>query len=238
MIVFASLTDKGERNINEDSIGAANDGLVGFFVLADGLGGHDKGEVASQLVVEQSMKHHAEFLGDIEGCFIHSQNHLIDEQRRLNAVNEMKTTMVCLYIADGKAAWGHVGDSRLYHFKNGKLAERTLDHSVPQMLVASGEIREKDICGHSDRNRLLRVMGMEWDVPKYVLGDPVGLTGKNVFLLCSDGFWEWTTTREMEKTLKKAATPESWLDSMKARIMKNGAGRNMDNFSAIAIFAD
>lgn len=69
--------------------------------------------------------------------------------------------------------WGHVGDSRLYYFKNGKIVKRTLDHSVPQMLVARGEIDEKEIRHHPDRNRLVRVMGMEWDEPKYQVSEPM-----------------------------------------------------------------
>ena len=86
--------------------------------------------------------------------------------------------------------WGHVGDSRLYYFKNGRIVKRTLDHSVPQMLVAAGEIDEKEIRHHPDRNRLVRVMGMEWDEPKYQVSEPMPEEPGQAFLLCSDGFWE------------------------------------------------
>ena len=71
----------------------------------------------------------------------------------------MKTTVVVLHIKNKNARWAHVGDSRLYFFKNKKLIERTLDHSVPQNLVVCKEIKEKDIRYHADRNRLLRVLG-------------------------------------------------------------------------------
>jgi serine/threonine protein phosphatase PrpC len=238
MLIAASVSEKGGRTINEDFVGLITDECTGFFVLADGLGGHGRGEVASQFVVEQSMKHHSEFPGDLEGCFLESQNLLLNEQRRLNAVDEMKTTMTCLWIAGGTAKWGHVGDSRLYYFKDRKMNLRTLDHSVPQMLVSIGEIREKDIRGHEDRNRLLRVMGMEWDSPKYELSSEIFLTGHSAFLLSSDGFWELITEHEMEKALKRAKSPSDWLETMKNKVLKNGKGKNMDNLSAIAVFVE
>ena len=147
----------------------------------------------------------------------------------------MKTTAVVLCI-DEMIRWCHVGDSRLYYFKKKKLIQRTLDHSVPQMLVYAGEIKEKEIRNHPDRNRLLRVMGMEWTSNSYTLSDPVEKTGEQAFLLCSDGFWELIVEKEMQKCLKKAKTPEEWLELMKQIILKNGSNRDMDNFSAVAVW--
>ena len=239
MLVSATLSEKGSREINEDSIGLVDDGDggdAGFFVLADGLGGHGYGEVASQLAVESSIKAFSKKADDLDGCFIQSQNIIIEEQRKLNSSDVMKTTLVCLHINQGKARWGHIGDSRLYHFIAGKLSKRTLDHSVSQMLVAIGEIREKEIRGHVDRNRLVRVLGMEWDSPKYELSEEIALGGKDSFLLCSDGFWELITEQYMEKTLKKSSSPALWLENMKKIVVKNGAGKEMDNYSAIAVF--
>jgi len=237
MLACVALTEKGNREINEDSVGFAYEDGVGFFVLADGLGGHGYGDIASRIATECAMECFAEKPGDLDECFLIGQNRLIDEQRKMNARDELKTTMVCLYICDGKAKWGHIGDSRLYYFKEGKLNKRTLDHSVTQMLVAMGEIREKDIRGHMDRNRLLRVMGADWETPKYELEEEIALCGKDAFLLCSDGFWELITESDMEKMLRRASSPDKWLESMKIIVMKNGKGRNMDNFSAIAVFA-
>ena len=96
----------------------------------------------------------------LERCFMESQKRLMKKQADENARQDLKTTLVLLRIVNGYVQWGHVGDSRLYYFKNGKIVKRTLDHSVPQMLVAAGEIDEKEIRHHPDRNRLVRVMGM------------------------------------------------------------------------------
>lgn len=104
------------------------------------------------------------------------------------------------------------------------------------MLVNMGKIKEKDIRHHEDRSRLLRVMGTEWDAPKYQVVDNFTVTNHSSFLLCSDGFWELIDEKMMCKTLKKAKTPTEWLFNMREIILKNGKGTNMDNYSAIAIF--
>ena len=235
MITFAHTTKTGDRDINEDSVSVqvADDRYL--FVLADGLGGHGHGEVASKLAAEKCA---AVFLagGGLDECFWSAQNGLLEEQRRLGTPDEMKTTLTLLHIDKDKVCWGHVGDSRIYHFSKGKLAARTLDHSVPQMLVISGEIREKAIRGHEDRNRLLRVLGIEWDSPKFELSEEMPLTPGDSFLLCSDGFWEWIVEKQMLRFLKQSPTPEQWLSLMDAEVLENGSGKNMDNYSAIAVF--
>ena len=120
--------------------------------------------------------------------------------------------------------------------KKGKYILRTLDHSVPQMMVSRGDLREKDIRKHEDRNRLLRVMGAEWDSPKYQMTGPVPVTRHTSFLLCSDGFWELIDEKMMCRTLKKAKNAREWLGAMEQIVLENGRGTNMDNYSAIAVF--
>ena len=125
-----------------------------------------------------------------------SQKRLLDEQKKSNSNGKMKTTLVILYIDGTMAKYGHIGDSRLYVVKNGKIQKRTIDHSVPQMLALAGEIREKDIRHHEDRNRLLRAMGNEWDdsSPKYEIDDTLDIEKGMSFLLwrkAGGGFERW-----------------------------------------------
>ena len=119
----------------------------------------------------------------------------------------MKTTVVMLCVSGNNAYWTHVGDSRLYFFRKGKLVLHTKDHSIPQMLVAAGEIKEKNIRRHPDRNKLLRVMGTDWEEPQYAVSDPIELQEGDAFLLCSDGFWENIVEKQMQKCLKKQKVP-------------------------------
>lgn len=240
MPIFELLSKPGEREYNEDYAGMERNGDAFCFVLADGLGGHGGGDEASRLVSEyilSDFKKQGEVSkGYLKKCFEESQEILLKEQERQNRILEMKTTLVILLMDGQSIQWGHIGDSRLYYFRNRKLVQRTLDHSVPQMLLAAGEIKEKDIRFHPDRNRLLRVMGTEWDSPKYKLEEPLERCGKEVFLLCSDGFWEWIKENEMQAALRKAKSPEAWLEQMEKVILKNGTGKGMDNYSAIAVF--
>lgn len=235
MITYGSFTDKGERKMNEDYLDILRNPERMAFILCDGLGGHGKGDIASQFVV-QKMKETLDNGADIESSIMEAQRALREKQSLENAEDSMKTTVTCLTIEKNIARYGYVGDSRIYYFEKNKFKSRSQDHSVPQMLVNMGKIKEKDIRHHEDRSRLLRVMGTEWDAPKYQVVDNFTVTNHSSFLLCSDGFWELIDEKMMCKTLKKAKTPTEWLFHMREIILKNGKGTNMDNYSAIAIF--
>lgn len=240
-ITYAFYSDKGDRSVNEDSLGAATNSDGDCFVLCDGLDGHGMGDVASNLVVNAFKKMFVECTDCskfLETAFQVSQKLLMKKQAEMNAKRKMKTTAVSV-VADNKKAYiGHIGDSRVYVFNKNKVKKRTSDHSIPQMLVFSKEIKENEIRNHPDRNILLRVMGIEWEEPMYELMKPITLKDNMAFLLCSDGFWELIEEDDMCKFLKKSDTVESWLASMVKVVKKSGVDRNMDNYSAIAIWVN
>ncbi len=242
MISYGAMSRLGTRARNEDSFKIWKSGERYMFALADGLGGHKMGDMASRLVVETSA-YIAEIHNDdetlLDRCFMEGQKNLEAEQRLNNLINDMKTTQVLLYINNNTARWAHVGDSRLYRFSTGifpKMAERTLDHSVVQNMVLARQIKEKDIRFHEDRNILLKVMGSEWDTPKYTLHKSIQLNKNDSFLLCTDGFWEMITEKRMLALLKKSATPDDWLRMMEQEILKNVGSGDCDNYTAIAVF--
>ena len=238
-ITHTLISEKGNRPINEDSFAVKSIGGDFCFLIADGLGGHGRGEVASRLVVDKAIKcfeSNSEDSGFIGKTFEVCQSELLKAQGRLNAFSEMKTTMVLCTICRETLKWGHIGDSRLYIFKGYRLLRRTLDHSVPQMLMATRTIKEKDIRFHPDRNRLLKVIGIPWDKPGYELGDAVHITSKISILMCTDGFWELIDEKEMVNCLRKASSVQEWVDGMKKIVEQNGQKREMDNYSAIGIW--
>ena len=242
MISYDLLSRVGCRDNNEDNVGMFQAGEEYCFALADGLGGHGKGEVASGIAVEQAVAAFAQ-AGEASEAVIHTafqngQEAILEAQKADLSDRDMKTTFVYLLVGKEEIRWAHIGDSRLYRFEHGKLAERTLDHSVPQMLVAAGQIKEKQIRHHPDRNRLLRVMGTDWEEPRYQLGGPVPATPGQAFLLCTDGFWEWIEEKKMISALKKSRTPREWLQRMEEIVLKQGRGENMDNYSAIAVWTE
>ena len=265
-LTFSMVSNTGGRPVNEDAIGAFQGENTAGFILCDGLGGHGMGDKASELVKEvfldclkKIQKPGSFSAADLQATtfyekttsenmdlpaissllptsFTLAQEALLAEQKRLNAESKMKTTAVA-FVTDGKMVYiGHVGDSRLYIFRRNKVKFRTLDHSVPQMLVKSCEIKESEIRNHPDRNRLLRALGLETDRQLYELQEPYPLRKCQAFLLCSDGFWELIEEEKMCSFLKKAESADEWLRLMNEEVQKNGAGKNMDNNSAIAVW--
>ncbi|MEE0419093.1 MAG: protein phosphatase 2C domain-containing protein [Lachnospiraceae bacterium] len=236
---FAMLSKEGGRPRNEDYVRADEKSGEYLFALADGLGGHGKGDEASRLAAEeaclsfQQAPPHADCLKD---AFENAQRRIREEKVHRGLFSAMKTTLVLLQLDGEKAMWAHVGDSRLYMFQNNKLKSRTRDHSVPQMLALIGEIKESEIRNHPDRSRLLRALGGEEETCQCERSESLILTGRSAFLLCSDGFWELVRERDMEQTLKKSADPAEWLERMEKILQQNGAAADQDNYSAIAIW--
>ncbi len=234
---FYSLTNIGSRPVNEDGAAVFENPFGKCYVLCDGLGGHGMGDVASQLVVScigerfAVCNNNSEF---IPTAIEYAQQELLAQQEKLHAQMKMKTTVTIIVTDDKNAYIGHVGDSRAYVFRKNKVMLRTLDHSIPQMLVLTKEIKESEIRHHPDRSLLLRVMGTEWDEPKYELEKPVALKKCQAFLLCSDGFWELINEEQMCQTLKNSTSVNEWMDAMVQIIQTNGKGTDMDNYTAIA----
>ena len=238
VIDFEVFTESGSREINEDYVLAEQKDGVNIFILADGLGGHGRGEEASKLVAEEISNYFLaanNFINEMDKAFVYAQEKLLEKQREKSAKFEMKTTVVVLAITDNEVRWGHIGDSRLYMLKKSHIKTRTLDHSVPQMLSLAKEIKEREIRFHPDRNKLLRVMGVQWGLKSYELSKIQKRKPNISFLLCSDGFWELITEKEIERFCKKTNNAKEWVGEMLRIVRENGKGQNMDNFSAIAV---
>ena len=237
---YAELSKAGDREINEDFIQSfqVENGMV--FVLADGLGGHGYGEIASKEAVEAVKKHFISNPGDdihklLQESFQIAHDMLKKLQNEVHDDSFFKTTMIILVVGEESVLWGHIGDSRIYHFEENHLVERSMDHSVPQMLFNTGAIRERQIRHHEDRNRLTRVLGSEEENSKPFISGQEPWNAGTAFLLCSDGFWEFVTEKNMIKTLRRTSDAGSWLQEMEKKALKNGKKYDMDNYSAIAV---
>lgn len=232
---YAVLTCPGGREVNEDTV-LIKEGPFGLFAaVADGLGAHGQGKKASLAAAEK-------ILSCFEKGFCSNQEEIAQAFHRSNQAvaacqgedGQAMTTLVSLVVRQGTALWGHVGDSRLYHFQNARLVSRTLDHSVPQMAVFMNMITEDQIRFHPDRNRILRALGSDSHEPE--LSEHVPLSeGFHAFLLCTDGFWEYVPEEWMEETLASSPNPEKWLLKME-QFLKKQTPKELDNYSAAAIF--
>lgn len=237
---WSRISAYGSRETNEDSLGVISSLAKTVFIAADGLGGHGRGDVASRLAVqafENTFSNSPDPMPTLfPKAFLDAQEAILAEQRRSGNFFQMKTTACALAIDGDKLMWGHIGDTRLYAFSHNRVKVRTLDHSVPQMLVLSREIKERDIRSHPDRNKLLRVLGVSGDAPRFELSQVQPLRSFQAFLLCTDGFWELILEKEMCALLKKSRSVGEWLRAMREAVELRGAGRDMDNYSAIAVW--
>jgi len=232
------LSKPGGRPNNQDATAFVVTRGLGCWVLADGLGGHAAGEVASRAAVDAVVSAFTETLGFSENALRHyvsaAQMAVHEEQRQRADHSSMRTTINVLAASDDFARWIHIGDSRLYAFHDGQVLDQTNDHSVPQALVEADKIRQEDIRTHPERNRLLRALGKPGE-PQPDVGEPLYIGAGDAFLLCSDGFWEYVLESEMEIDLRVAHNPDEWIESMERRLLERVPPDN-DNYSALAVF--
>ncbi|MZP29824.1 serine/threonine-protein phosphatase [Heliobacterium undosum] len=240
-LITAFLSEKGGRKVNQDACGYRDLPKGGCWLIADGLGGHRGGEIAASIAVETilgAVPRQREFAPSVlEAMAALAQREIWARQQADREMASMRTTVVILWIQGEQALWAHIGDSRLYCFRRGALISQTIDHSVPQAMVAAGEISSDEIRGHEDRNRLLRVLGQKEEVRLALGGLDGPLLAGDVFLLCTDGLWEHVTELEMEILLSKSADPREWLDRLHMRVVEQGRD-DRDNCSALAVFVE
>lgn len=234
----AALSSPGGRETNQDATAHTTDGACGCWVLADGLGGHAAGEVAAEAATEAAVAayraHPALAPEALTGYIAEAEQAVMTRQQAAPHLSSMRTTLVVLVVEEGAARWAHVGDSRLYAFRDGRVAAQTRDHSVPQALAAAGEIRADEIRHHPERNRLLRALGGS-EPAKAAVSEPAEVRPGDAFLLCSDGLWELVEDAEMEAALAAADAPDAWLAAMEQHVLARASGHH-DNYTALAVF--
>ncbi len=232
------LSHQGGRHNNQDYADNATTGKYSCWVVADGLGGHAGGEIASRLAVDTVLKAFAEDPGleeeRIAKWLVRAQEAVTLKQSEEPLLSSMRTTLVLLAADDHAARWAHVGDSRLYMFRSGQLVFQTRDHSVSQALADSGQIKPSEIRFHEDRSRLLRTLGNDNDFRPVINNELQEIQADDAFLLCTDGFWEYVLETEMETDWSAAPRPEQWLERMEKRLLSKVDGDN-DNYTVLAV---
>lgn len=232
-----TYSDAGARPLNEDSYGVKNEANRCIAVLCDGLGGHNCGEVASQLAVKNIMEELSKIdelqTDKIYGVLNGVNNGLIQQQIVRPEQKGMRTTAVGCIVDEKEVTYFNSGDSRFYFFSNGTLSTMSKDHSVSQAFVESGEMSFNDIRFDEDRNKLLKVLGESTTNEIGTIYRPVMHKTGDAFLLCSDGFWEYVLEEEMEIDLSKAKTAKEWIEFMLVRLLVKFNGNN-DNFTVVA----
>lgn len=229
------LSRRGGREINEDRMGYCYTRESALFVLADGMGGHPKGEVAAQIAIQAvssmfqrqarpALKSVPEFLS---AALLGAHHRLLRYSNEHAMLDTPRTTLVVAVVQDGCAYWIHCGDSRLYLVRRGALLVRTRDHSYQELHNAA-------VAGlaHVNRNVLFTCLGSPTK-PLFDLAGPVLLDQGDRLLLCSDGLWGTLDDTVIVGELGAKVVAQAVPDLVEAALRK--AGDSSDNVTAVAM---
>jgi PPM family protein phosphatase len=222
----------GQRDEQQDRFCVLTQDKTTFAILADGMGGHSGGALAAQLLIDTAQDVFKQKLKipvtELFTQITELAHERINEQAKKQNLQPHTTAVFCL-IQHKQVHWGHVGDSRLYHFRHQQLIQHSKDHSVVQMLVDMGKISEKEAQIHPDRSRLLSCVGGDKDPDldqqqfKIQAGDSL--------ILCSDGLWENLNEQELGQ-ITQSDKPQTTCKEVVELAVKRG-GEKADNTSLI-----
>lgn len=219
------------RKVNEDSFYISRDKDV--LAVADGMGGYVGGEIASKTAVEAIAYYFKNFTFaapvQLEKAIQYANSCILSKTMIDPSLKGMGTTISMVTLARHYAFWGHVGDSRIYLFRNGQLQQISVDHTIVQALVAKGKITEDEVNEHPQRHVLTRAVGVD----DSLLVDSGGfeVQTKDRILICSDGLTSMLSKEELSQAIGDYdQTERDIINDLFDRVYKNGA---KDNVTAI-----
>jgi len=233
-------THIGGRKVNQDRMGYSFTRDALLLVLADGMGGHARGEVAASITLQTMsamfqrqatpyVKKPERFLQD---ALLESHEAILRYGKQNGMPDIPRTTVVACLVQHNCAIWAHCGDSRLYWVRGGQILARTLDHSHIEHLIAKGLAQPSERNTHPDRNKLYNCLGAS-SVPKIALSRQSSLQAGDVLLLCSDGLWGVLPDNEIVHQLSHHTIVRAVPDMI--GMATTIAGEKGDNTTALAI---
>jgi serine/threonine protein phosphatase PrpC len=230
----------GGRKLNQDRMGYSFTRDALLLVLADGMGGHLRGEVAAQIMMQTMsamfqkqatpyVKKPERFLED---AFIEAHHEIHRYRAANNLPDTPRTTAVACLVQHNIATWAHCGDSRLYWMRRGQILGRTRDHSHIEHLIEKGVADVTERATHPDRNKLYNCIGAT-SLPKVDVARPASLQSGDVLMLCSDGLWSMLSDEDMAHRLATSTIVRAIPDMISTAVAI--AGDKGDNATALAI---
>lgn len=231
----------GGRKVNQDRVAYSYSKEILLMVIADGMGGHARGEIAAEISVNTittrfqqegargMLRRPKEFLESSIQSAHRAIVAFADENQMLECP---RTTVVVCLVQNGKACWAHSGDSRLYVFREGALAIATLDHSRVQQLMDAGLLTPEGAAVHPDRNKIYNCLGGVLP-PAITLSEDWPLRVGDTILLSTDGFWAPLPSALIAKRLLR----ENILELVPNLLIEaeDKAGADSDNLSVIGL---
>jgi serine/threonine protein phosphatase PrpC len=240
-IEHADLSLVGDREDNQDRVAVAEAHGAAFMIVIDGMGGHSDGSRAADTALKSlldSFQRACPPLFDPLGFLHMALSRAHDEVARLGAGQNIDsrpraTTAVCL-VQHGAAYWAHVGDSRIYHIRNGKVLTRTRDHSHVELLLREGKITEEELPNHPMRNFVECCLGGDPAIPEMTIGLRQPLAPGDVLLVCTDGVWANMKDADIAAFFREDAQPlRAWLEALGRRAVQASAPFSDNSTAAV-----
>lgn len=238
---FSHFSEQGKRENNEDSIFPNNEfepKTPLLFLVCDGVGGQAKGEIASDLVCTQMDTFFATNKIEVsDKVTIQNALKFVEEKFDSNIVAQpdtkgMASTMTLLHLHSKGATVAHIGDSRVYQFRNGEILFKTKDHSLVQELFETGNITEEQMATHPMRNRITRaIQGASVKPTEPSVTVLTDLKVGDIFLLCSDGVLESFDDDQLKEIFARTNSE----DTIAAKLVQQCRDTSNDNYSAYII---
>lgn len=237
-----ATSDKGMiREMNQDCyyISDSKDGEYSLYMLADGMGGYNGGEIASKLAIESVKKYIEKNIRKIElnretipilvKEAVEYANHMVHQKSKTDKnLSEMGTTLEVCLIYNNKVYIGHIGDSRVYRIRKHIIRKLTTDHSYVEKLVRDGTITREEAWHHPKKNMLIKALGCEENIEPDILVK--GFLKEDILLLCSDGLTNLLNDKEIYEVITNNLE-----NADKLLIQKANARGGFDNVTSVII---
>lgn len=230
---YFTISEEGKRPYNEDFLFL--DSESNLFIVCDGVGGSNKGEVASRKACEFFSDYLSRFsdysITGLEKALVDCESRFDEHTAQNPDTKGMATTLTLLKLFENKAVIGHIGDSRVYHVRNGEIMFQTVDHSFVNELVASGFLTPEEAKTHPKRNQITRAIQGSENNTYIDVNEIESIEENDYFILCSDGILEGIS----DEFIQNNFTENNSLENLKELILKDCREKSNDNFTAIVI---
>ncbi len=240
-IEYAELSLIGDREDNQDRVTIVATDKAALLIVIDGMGGHADGSRAADTALKSlldSFQQTPQPLFDPLGFLHLSLSRAHDEVARLGSTQSLdsrpRATIALSLVQGGAAYWAHVGDSRIYHVRQGKVVQRTRDHSHVELLLREGKITEAEIPNHPMRNFVECCLGGDPAIPEMSLSTRQVLQRGDVLLLCSDGVWANLKDEDIAGFFRdEGQALRPWLEALGRRAVQASAPFSDNSTAAV-----
>jgi PPM family protein phosphatase len=236
----AEISLLGDREENQDRAAIRRaDGHV-LLVVADGMGGHAGGALAAEVAVKSLCASFAglwpqgDWQAFLRGALETAHDAVVEVGEKDGINSRPRATCAVCLVSDGRAAWAHVGDSRIYLAREGAIVTRTRDHTPIEGLLQDGLISEEEVAGHPMRHYVEYCLGGIAERPLITISEPESLAPGDLLLVCSDGLWSGVSDRDIGVGPDSETALADWLTRMASRAVRVGTPHS-DNTTAVAL---